>query len=309
MKLSRFQKALLIFVFFLLGLAYLLYTPDIPVETLKSKYTYDNSQFIEVMDMDVHYRINGQGPTTLLLVHGTAASLHTWEDWTKELEKEFQVISLDIPAYGLTGPHPERSYKVDDYVNFLAAFAKQLELDSFSLAGNSLGGLIAWNYAATHPDQVKNLILVDPSGMSKKDPSSLAFRLAKNSFSSKFLRYVTPKSLFEKSLKEVYFDESKLKPAVLNRYYELGLRTGNRQAFIDRANTKQNIDLSRLQSIQSPTLIMWGKEDAWIPVAHAAQFQTGIPNAKVLIYENAGHIPMEEIPDITVKDVITFLKN
>jgi pimeloyl-ACP methyl ester carboxylesterase len=260
------------------------------------------------MDMDVHYRINGQGPT-LLLVHGTAASLHTWEDWTKELEKEFQVISLDIPAYGLTGPHPKRSYKVDDYVNFLAAFAKQLKLDSFSLAGNSLGGLIAWNYAATHPDQVKKLILVDPSGMSKKAPSSLAFRLAKNSLSSKFLRYVTPKSLFEKSLKEVYFNESKLKPAVLNRYYELGLRTGNRQAFIDRANTKQNVDLSRLQSIQSPTLIMWGKEDAWIPVAHAAQFQSGIPNAKVLIYENAGHIPMEEIPDITVKDVITFLKN
>lgn len=100
-----------------------------------------------------------------------------------------------------------------------------------------------------------------------------------------------------------------MKPAVLNRYYELGLRTGNRQAFIDRVNTKQNIDLSRLQRIQAPTLIMWGKQDAWIPVEHAAQFQSAIQNAKVLIYDQAGHIPMEEIPELTVKDVISFLKN
>ncbi|MCH2082546.1 MAG: alpha/beta hydrolase [Saprospiraceae bacterium] len=308
MKLSKVQKIVLTSFLLLTGTIYLLHTPDIPLEKLKSKYTYNNSQFIDVMDMNVHYRINGQGPT-LLLVHGTAASLHTWEDWTSQLEKDFQVISLDIPAYGLTGPHPNRSYKVDNYVEFLSAFAKKLRLDSFSLAGNSLGGLIAWNYAARHPDQIQKLILIDPSGFSQKKPASLAFRLAKNKFSSKILRYITPKSLFQKSLKEVYFDESKLKPDLLNRYYDLGLRTGNRQAFIDRANTKQNIDLSRLQRIQAPTLIMWGKQDAWIPVEHAAQFQSAIKNAEVLIYDRAGHIPMEEIPELTVKDAISFLKN
>lgn len=308
MKRSKVQKIVLTSFLLLTGTIYFLHTPDIPLKKLKSKYTYNNSQFIDVMDMNVHYRINGQGPT-LLLVHGTAASLHTWEDWTSQLEKDFRVISLDIPAYGLTGPHPNKSYKVDDYVEFLSAFTKKLRLDSFSLAGNSLGGLISWNYAARHPDQIQKLILIDPSGFSQKKLTSLAFRLAKNKFSSKILRYITPKSLFQKSLKEVYFDESKLKPAVLNRYYELGLRTGNRQAFIDRVNTKQNIDLSRLQRIQAPTLIMWGKQDAWIPVEHAAQFQSAIQNAKVLIYDQAGHIPMEEIPELTVKDVISFLKN
>lgn len=283
-----------------------MHTPDISVEVLKSAYAYSDSQFMKVEGIPVHYRIRGEGPD-LVLLHGTAASLHTWEEWTTLLEQDFRIISMDLPAFGLTGPFTGNDYSVESYLRFLQQFTNQLQLDSFSLAGNSLGGLIAWNYAAQYPQQVERLILLDPSGIPTNKPAPLAMRLARNSWTSPLLLFFTPKSLFEKSLKEVYYDSSKIKQKVLDRYYQLGLREGNRQAFVDRQRSLSKADTSLLRNIQAPTLIQWGKHDQWIPVEHAAHFAKAIPNAKAIIYENAGHIPMEEIPLATARDAKAFL--
>jgi pimeloyl-ACP methyl ester carboxylesterase len=87
----------------------------------------------------------------VVLVHGTAASLHTWDDWTDSLKKDYRVIRMDIPAFGLTGPHPDADYSIEAYVAFLGQFLDQLDIDSMYLAGNSLGGNIAWNFAASLP--------------------------------------------------------------------------------------------------------------------------------------------------------------
>jgi len=290
-----------------IGLAIGFYVPDRPLDSLKESYTYPDSEFIAVDGMEVHYRRTGTGPV-LLLLHGTGASLHTWEGWTQELSDSCTVISLDLPAFGLTGPHPERDYSIASYVDFLEAFAKKLPLDTFHLAGNSLGGLIAWSYATAHPERVERLILVDPSGMPNDNPTPLGITLAETPVIGQLLRFITPKPLFAKSLREVYGDPEAVSDEVVDRYFQLFRRPGNRQAFIDRARSDHRVPAESLTNITAPTLILWGEKDTWIPVEHAPLFQELIPESEVITYPNLGHVPMEEAPELTAKDVRAYLE-
>ncbi|MFT4759176.1 MAG: pimeloyl-ACP methyl ester carboxylesterase [Paraglaciecola sp.] len=282
------------------------YAPDRSVEDLKKRWAYSNSQFIEVNGMEVHYRINGTGQP-LVLIHGTGASLHTWERWTDILEKDFQVISLDMPAFGLTGPSPERDYSLDNYAQFLDAFLIKIGLDTFHLAGNSLGGAIAWKYASLFPKKIKKMVLIDASGYPFDKTLPLAFRMAKNPIMGKFLLKITPKALFWKSIREVYFNDDLVTEELIDRYYELYLRAGNRQAFVDRVRNIEYNDASPIKTIETPTLIMWGADDKWIPVRLAGNFKRDLINSESIIYKESGHVPMEEIPQVTAEDARIFL--
>ena len=282
------------------------YAPDKSLEELKASWAYDNSQFLELRGIPVHYRINGEGDP-LVLIHGTGASLHTWEEWTKILEKDFKVISLDMPAFGLTGPNPERVYSLEFYADFLNEFLGKIGVENCALAGNSLGGAIAWRFSTMFPEKINSLILVDAGGYpSDKDPP-LAFQLAQNKLLSNFLLTVTPKSLFKKSLKDVYHNKALATEKLIDRYYDLYLREGNRQAFVDRVNSIHYVDPSEIKNVKAPTLIMWGKTDAWIPVENAYKFEKDIKGSVLKIYENAGHVPMEELPNETAMDAKAFL--
>ncbi|MBX2873403.1 MAG: alpha/beta hydrolase [Saprospiraceae bacterium] len=304
-------KYLALLILLIVGGAVLFnYHPDISLDRLKEKYAYPDSRFVAVQGMDVHYRVTGQGPS-LVLLHGTGASLHTWEVWTEELKDSFTIISLDLPAFGLTGPFPDRDYQIRHYTEFLDAFTEAIKLDSFALGGNSLGGLIAWRFALDYPQKVKQLILLDAGGIPRQDSgeSPLAFRLAKKPAIAAIMQKVTPKALFKKSLYEVYGDPEKVTPALLQRYFELFRRPGNRQAYVDRINQQDPItDPDRLKEIEQPTLILWGETDAWIPLANARAFADRLPNDTLIVYPAVGHLPMEEIPVRTANDVRYFLE-
>ena len=282
------------------------YAPDITVEELKKEYANSPSSFIEVQGMEVHYRMEGKG-TPLVLLHGTGASLHTWDAWTEILGKELAIIRLDLPAFGLTGPHPQANYDLQTYVAFVDEFMRSIGIDKFALAGNSLGGAIAWNYAATYPNKVSELILVDPSGLPSAEPSPAVFKIAQNPIGGPLLKLFTPRAFIEKNLKEVYHDDSKIKEEVVDRYWRMARRTGNRQAFIDRTYAVDSSDPNLLEKIQCRTLILWGNEDIWTDPVNAPVFEDRIPNAQLIMYENVGHIPMEEIPSRSAADVLKFL--
>jgi pimeloyl-ACP methyl ester carboxylesterase len=298
-----------VFIFLLLSLILLgitLYKGDLPLNYLEEKYANAYSQFIEVKGLRTHYRVEGQGPY-LLLLHGTASSLHTWDRWTELLKEHFTVVRLDLPAFGLTGPNLQRDYSLDYYNDFVAQFVNKLDMPSFSLAGNSLGGGIAWYYTLNHQDRVSQLILIDPSGV-PKDKVPDIFALAQNPATAFILKYITVKSFIRKNLEQVYFQDDKITDALVERYWELGLRKGNRQAFIDRANIAFQYPIDKLAQIHTPTLILWGEQDSWIPVSDAKVFSQNIPNSQSIIYPNVGHVPMEEIPDKTAQDSLNFLR-
>jgi pimeloyl-ACP methyl ester carboxylesterase len=305
------KKKLLIALGILVGLpAVLLLSQlrfDIPVSEVEARYRLKESKFMQIGGMRVHYTDEGKGEV-VLLVHGTAASLHTWQKWVDVLKKDFRVIRMDLPAFGITGPAPDRNYSIDSYVKFLRQFLAELKIKQVSIAGNSLGGQIAWHYTAQYPDDVNKLILIDSAGLPRLKGIPMPIRLARMPVIGKLGLYISPRFLVRNSLKEVYFDRSKVTEELVDRYQTMALREGNRQAFIDRALQIEEDSGKGLERIQIPTLILWGRYDQWIPVEQAENFRKKMPWSQVIVYDNAGHIPHEEIPEATVADAMKFLK-
>lgn len=302
-KIIKWAGILILLAVVSLGL--ILYKSDLPLDYLEEKYANSNSQFIEVKGLRTHYRVEGKGPY-LLLLHGTASSLHTWDRWTELLKQHFTVVRLDLPAFGLTGPNQQGDYTPDYYSDFIAEFSDKLDMPFFSLAGNSLGGGIAWYFTLNHQERVSQLILVDPSGVPKDEVPDI-FALAQNPVTAFILKYSSLKSFVRQNIEQVYFQDEKITDALVERYWELNLREGNRQAFIDRANMAFQYPIDRLAEIRTPTLILWGEQDIWIPVTDAAVFSKNISNSQSIIYPNVGHVPMEEIPEQTAQDSLDFL--
>ena len=286
------------------------YRADIPLNDLKIKYANANSQYVNVLGMPVHYRDEGSGPAVLLL-HGTGASLHTWDGWIDILKHDFRIIRLDLPGFGLTGPDPSNDYRVGRYVEFISEFVEALNLDSFHIAGNSLGGRIAWNFALAYPDRVSKLILIDSSGYPRPDivNQSFVFKLARMPGINWLLTVMTPRSMTENALREVYADPDKVTDELVDRYFELLLRPGNRRAFVERAlDALDDIDGDH-RKISQPTLILWGMEDRWIPIADGRGFLDDIPDSTLVSFPGIGHVPMEELPGQSARAALTFLRD
>lgn len=302
---------LLSFIFFLL----LLFRSDIPSEEIEQKYATPQSHFIEVDGINVHVRIMGEGDPIFLL-HGSFSSLHTWDAWQQELSPYFLTISLDFPGHGLTGQDEQKRYSQTDYSQLVLSLSEKLNLDHFHLAGNSMGGAVAMQVASTRPDKVLSLNLIDAAGAPQseklengqevKPTEAWIFKLAKNPIFSSVLLKCTPKFLFAMNMRQVYADPDKVTDEGITRYYELMLREGNRQATLDRlgAPRESRIDFDRLTM---PTLIMWGKADSWIPVSQGYILEKAISKSKLIVFENAGHVAMEEIPKESVAKYLSFL--
>mgnify|MGYP006157145713 FL=1 len=292
----------------LLVLIYRVSYADISLEELKKEYANEQSEFVEVNGMQVHYRDEGTG-FPIVLMHGTAASLHTYDAWTKQLSKDYRVIRLDLPAFGLTGPNKNADYSIESYTKFLSQFLEKIKVDKFYLAGNSLGGNIAWNYAAEYPEKVLKLILIDASGLPTFTPQPSIFKMAKTPILNSLFLYITPKFIIRKNIEQVYADKLKVTDALVTRYHKMSLRTGNRKAFIDRAKTDFNlaekVNLVKLKSVKTTTLLIWGAKDTWIPLGNGKRMDSMLPNSKLVILENSGHVPMEENP----KESLEFLKS
>jgi pimeloyl-ACP methyl ester carboxylesterase len=284
---------------------------NIPVDQMKEKYTTSADKYFSYKGMQVRYRDEGTGPVVIML-HGVCSFLETWEGWVPQMKGEFRVIRIDVPGFGITGPAPDKNlYSRDGYVEFLDAFATHLNLTSFSIAGNSLGGYIAWNYALAYPQKVTKLILVDPVGYHQNMPWILSF--ASFPLIRPFARYTMPRFIFDLAVSQVYGNKSKATPDVKKRYFEFAMREGNKGAYVD-IFTKLGIQnesptLSKdIVNIKVPTLVMWGTKDEWIPFEHFEKWKKDLPSASFIAYEGAGHIPMEEIPEITAQDALKFLR-
>ncbi|MEI7445385.1 MAG: alpha/beta hydrolase [Burkholderiales bacterium] len=250
-------------------------------------------------------------PPAILLLHGTASSLHTWDGWARAMSPTMRVVRLDLPGFGLTGPHPSGDYSGAATADFLERFANAAGLKRFAIAGNSLGGYYAWRFALRHPERVSALILVDAVGypIQPGTGESVAMQLARMPVVSELMRFAPIRGIVERSLKETYVDGTKVTPALVDRYEQLMLRPGNRAAMGDRARAERRpIGWQRLSELRMPTLIQWGEADAWIPMSHAERFRQDIPNSRLVVYPGLGHLPMEEDPDTTVRDAMIFLR-
>jgi pimeloyl-ACP methyl ester carboxylesterase len=300
----------------LLAIAYFFYVPDIAPEALNEKYGIKPSHYIEVNGMDVHYRVEGPAADTipLVLLHGTSSSLFTWDTWTELLKDKHRVIRLDLPGFGLTGPHPEDDYRVETYLEFLQSFLAKLEVKQCIIVGNSLGGEIAWRYVLENPREVQKLILIGAAGY-PVDIESLPLHKLPLSYvwlhipwlRDLSVHFSTPR-LIHQSLEYLYGDPDKVSKETVELYFDMARRKGNRDALVNRMEKFGRVSpLEQIPSIQTPTLIMWGGNDRLIPMENAWRFHRNLPNSILAIFAEAGHMPMEEIPYKSAEEAEKFL--
>jgi pimeloyl-ACP methyl ester carboxylesterase len=258
------------------------------------------SQFADVDGLSLHYKRAGRGPA-LLLLHGTTSSLDHFDRATAILQESFDVIRPDLPGFGLTGPRPDRDYRVRTYADTIAQFMRQLNVDHYAVAGNSLGGNIAWNLALDHPQRLRALVLVNATGYPEKS-LPVGMRLARNPVVRQVMRAWMPRRMVERGLRQAVGPHSTIvNDAMVSRVHHLWNQPGNRSAFIDFVNTDQLDRTAEINTITVPTLVL---RSAAIDGQH---FAADIPGAREAIHPDGGHLLPEEDPVWFAKQVGAFL--
>lgn len=284
-----------------------LWTPDRPRAALQSKYQASAADIVSVENVRLHVRDNGaKSAPSVIMLHGFGSSLHTWEPWAEVLQHEYRVIRLDLPGSGLSEPDPTGRYDDQRTMDIILALMDRLGVARAAFVGNSIGGRIAWNFAAHHPERVTKLVLISPDGFAsrgfsydkKPDVPAMAH----------VMRYILPKSMVRSSLAQAYGDPSLLTDGTVDRYYELMLAPGSRNALIARMEqTILRDPVPLLRRIQVPVLLIWGDRDKMIPVGNAADYVREMPQAKVVTFPALGHVPHEEAPAQSLVPVRAFL--
>src|SRR5262249_33246676 len=279
---------------------------DRPAAEVEKRWGGPPSKFVEVDGMRVHVRDRGAGPA-LVLLHGSNSSLFTWEGWARAPAGARRVIAMDLPGHGFTGPDPRDRYATRDMADFVDRVVAALGVDRFSLAGNSMGGHIAAAYALAHPDKVERLILVDAAGLPREEPPPFVFQLASWPIAGRLFGILTPRFIVAANVRAVYGEPAKVTDELIDRYYDLLLREGNRRATRIRLSRTDELDASRLRDLKMPVLILWGERDRWILPKYGERYRDAIPGAKLVVFPGLGHVPMEEDPVATAAPVRDFL--
>jgi pimeloyl-ACP methyl ester carboxylesterase len=286
------------------------YAGDIPPQELRAKYANAKSEFVDLGGgMVVHLRDEGpKDAPAIILLHGSNASLQTWQQWVDRLGKDYRIIRYDQPGHGLTGPHPKDDYSADGFTDVVDQIAKNRGLEKFYLGGNSMGGWVTHEYAKKHPEKLLGIILVDASGAPESKAKSLpiGFRIAFTPGLNRLMQYITPRSVVEKSLRQSVSNQAIVTKGEVDEYWELLRYPGNRAATGKRFaqySTRLTRTAVSEKTAALPTLILWGEDDKLIPVEAVKWFKTTYPKAVSHIYPNIGHIPMEETAEQSAADV------
>lgn len=299
------------------GAYFALKRPDIPYETLAAQYESAASRYVDLPGgVHMHYREEGQanGPT-LVLIHGFSASLHTWEPWVQRLGGEYRIVSLDLPGHGLTRAPAGYQPSMEAFRDVVHEFTQAQGLEQFALAGSSMGGNVAWEYALAHPEQVQALILVDASGWedtrAEASEEPAVFKLLRNPTLAPLLRDLDNTRLVRQGLEASFADPSLVDDAMLNRYTQLARAPGHRDILIQLSldfRSRNHATVERLTPLAGkPVLILSGDTDRLVPPEHAQQFHDAIAGSQLVMFEATGHIPQEERPDESAMAVQEFL--
>jgi len=280
-------------------------------DRVAAKYEYPSSRYMTIGGKRIHYCVEGRGPT-LVLLHGVMASLHTWEGWVRHLSAHYRIVRIDLPGFGLSDHLASDDYTPEHAIELVEQVRKQLHLERFFLAGNSLGGFFSWYYAAHHPEYVDKLILIDPIGYPQKLPSIISF--VSLPLVGELMRFMSPRFLVDRNVRMVYGDPTLVSEQVVDRYHELLMHGRNRSAMVQTFRQlrvyKDDATVCRhIQRVRAPTLLMWGERDRWVPLSLIEAWRRDLPKAQVKIYPGVGHIPMEEIPELTAWDAHEFLSS
>jgi pimeloyl-ACP methyl ester carboxylesterase len=299
------------FLLLLPGAFWYLSQPDIPRAILEAKYAAPPSQFLTLPE-GTRAHVRDRGPRdalALVLIHGSNASLFTWEPWVKRLSDRFRIITMDLPGHGLTGAVPNGDYTQEGMVKFIDEVANKLGLHQFAIGGNSMGGRASVLFTIKHPEKVTHLVLVDSGGLPTRqvEPTPLVYRLMGIPIANRLLLHITPRSIVVDGLNSAIVRKDIITDEMIDRYWDFIRMSGTREATITRSRIQDKRIRDDIPNIKTPTLILWGENDRTIPVEAAYAFHAAIAGSKLIVYPNTGHIPQEEVAAESAADLRAFL--
>ena len=296
---------------------------DIPREELEEKYATGSSQFLDLSDgTRIHFRDEGNAKNpTVILLHGFNGSLLNFDRLVPLLVEDYRLVSIDLPGFGLTGAIPSADYSTESFIDTVTTLTTYLGIEKFSIAGNSMGGGVAWRYALNNPRKVESLILIASSGVmteedsrkfaERKENSPIVWRLMNSNILKRFLNYYTPKFFATQGLKVSVYDQNLANIEHAMQFHDLVLLEGSRNAILSMSmgSRSKMHGPESLSRIEAPTLVIHGDKDNIIPIERSQVFEEYIDNVEVKIYSQIGHLPMYEDPNKTANDIKSFLQN
>jgi pimeloyl-ACP methyl ester carboxylesterase len=286
---------------------YWLWTPDKSRAQLERDYLSNPADMIDLDGVSLHVRDTGpKDAPAVIMIHGFGASLHTWNAWSTAMSDTYRVVRFDLPGSGLSPPDPDADYTDARVAALLLRLMDRLGIDKAALIGNSIGGRIAWRTAAMHPGRIRRLVLVSPDGFAS--PGFEYDQAPAVPAMLRLMRYTLPKFMVRSNLAQSYGDSAALNQTTVDRYYDLLLAPGSRQALLDRlGQTVLSDPRPVLPKINIPVLLVWGEKDALIPFSNAQDYLASLPDARLVSFPELGHVPHEEAPMKTLPPVMKFL--
>ncbi len=270
---------------------------DVPAAEVEARWATEPSRFLKSDGVRLHYRDEGEGPIIVLL-HANYSSLFMWEPWVEALRANYRVIRLDLPAHGLTGPEPNGNYTLERIQYLVEAFIDARGLDRFTLVGTSIGGTVAMRYAAEHPTRVERLVLISPGSLEQRVRGRT--RGAGIPKVANVIAYVAPPAFTRFMLENDYGDPAKVTDAVVDEWYSMWSREGNRLAMIELLRQYVSGDVEqKIRSVKVPVLLIWGEKNKRVPLRLARETRallTSSPEVRLEVLPGIGHMLVQEAP-------------
>jgi pimeloyl-ACP methyl ester carboxylesterase len=281
---------------------------DIPAEELEARYAGPGtgSHFVVIDGIRFHYRDEGRGPVVVLL-HANFSNLIDWDPWVEALKDRYRVVRFDMTSHGLTGPDPTGNYTQERTLALAEKFIDALSLQRFTIGGTSMGGTMAIHYTAAHPDRVAGLILLSPGSLEGREQK----RRGNVPKAAYVLKYIMPRALPEFMLRSGFGDPARLPDALVDRWYDMWRRAGQREAQLDRLSQYEAGDIEGIVGrVRVPVLLLWGEANSTAKFEQAAEFRHLLENATSLdfiSYPGVGHMAVEEAGTEIARDVRAWL--
>ena len=257
-------------------------------------------KFLQINGYKIRYLESGDSKNTLVLIHGLGASAERWNQVIPLFADDFRVIVPDLVGFGYSDK-PLVDYTPEFFSDFLEKFFTVSDIKHPNIIGSSLGGQISAEYAASHPNEIEKLILVSPAGVMRQSTPAL---------DAYIMAALYPNEQSAKNAFETMEGSGKdVKEEIVNGFVERMQLPNAKLAFMSTVLGLKNSDsiASKLQTISTPTLIVWGSDDPVIPIDHADSFVSTIQNCRFFRMDGCGHTPYVQDPRTFASKVLEFL--
>lgn len=264
--------------------------------------------FVAGAGVRTHYIKKGDGPETIVLIHGFGGWTHSWRKNIDFLAERFTVVAIDVRGFGFSSRDPAAEYSPRGYATHVSSFLDILGIRRPILVGHSLGGEVAMRIALQRPEDVAGLVLINSAGL--PNPDRDRFRNLPPippPFDTTLARIAGSEGMVRRILNESTYNTSMVDRSAIKAYRDPIDVEDAEAALLRMVRTSiPSLNKGEIGRIVQPTLILWGSEDNLISVSEGEELARTIKGSRLVVYERAGHLLLDERPDDVNRQVADF---